>query len=315
MFIENHKASIGSNIDLYFLKSIDTAVFPSGRRRNTKIDASGQALEHDNYYIPFDPEARLNTEANNRKHSSINGYTQTYLKDFSNNKLSVVIEGYLFNINFTSQQVDASTIAEEIKADDSVFVNIILEDTPLYSNTGLEYSTKVLRNQSDTDVALDYLDLINLDKVGNSADNLKCYYFSGLSFSSLPLTGGSELPVSRRVNPATHETRQQEIISLKILDKVNGTWQKYQQALLPNIKHGTTENSVILGDTEVNSLVINGDIRQKPDKYSESVSIPSMYIQTNTITSTDESGTTKYSTEYQLCFKNVDIIDITQKDN
>ena len=97
MFVKNNDNR------LVFIKSKNVNVFPCGRRRSNLIDADGSTLTvNDRYYIPFDPEARLNTEANNRKHSGLNGFRQSYIYDWSytasSGVLSLVIEGYLFNI-------------------------------------------------------------------------------------------------------------------------------------------------------------------------------------------------------------------------
>ena len=70
MFIETRSDTLANEkIKQTFVKSLNVQAFPCGRRRSDS-----------NQVIPFDPEARLNTEANNRKHSGINGYTQTFLK-------------------------------------------------------------------------------------------------------------------------------------------------------------------------------------------------------------------------------------------
>ncbi len=79
---------------LTFVRSVNIQAFPCGRRTSAAESAQ------QNYYFPFDPEARLNTEANNRKHSSLNGYTQTYLKDWDSDRklLTLSLAGYLFTI-------------------------------------------------------------------------------------------------------------------------------------------------------------------------------------------------------------------------
>ena len=111
MFIKTRIDTINdTQIARAFVKSAHVQAFPCGRRRSTPIEkdlndiqTAGKVTE---YRIPFDPEARLNTEANNRKHSSLNGYTQTYLYSWnkdSDNKLSMSIAGYLFSIALTSE--------------------------------------------------------------------------------------------------------------------------------------------------------------------------------------------------------------------
>lgn len=79
---------------LTFVRSVNIQAFPCGRR------TSAQESAQQDYYFPFDPEARLNTEANNRKHSSLNGYTQTYLKEWDSSEklLTLSLAGYLFTV-------------------------------------------------------------------------------------------------------------------------------------------------------------------------------------------------------------------------
>ena len=99
MFVKNKNG-------LVFIKSKNINAFPCGRRRGIINKESAADV-----YIPFDPEARLNTEANNRKHSSINGFKQSYLKWTNDGTLLLVIEGYLFNITLT--YIDASNTVHD----------------------------------------------------------------------------------------------------------------------------------------------------------------------------------------------------------
>jgi hypothetical protein len=90
---------------LVFLNSAQVLAFPCGRRRTPTIDA--------NYSIPFDPEARLNTEANNRKHSGLNGYTQTFMSwESGAESFIVVIDGYLFEVKLPDRTATASTVGD-----------------------------------------------------------------------------------------------------------------------------------------------------------------------------------------------------------
>lgn len=114
-----------SEISLAFLKSTAVKTFPSGRRRSTEIDQDGNPNTEAKYYIPFDPEARLNTEANSRKYSSLNGYTQTYLKEWDigsdaegsirNGRILLSLYGYLFDIELISLKTQADFGAELIR--------------------------------------------------------------------------------------------------------------------------------------------------------------------------------------------------------
>lgn len=310
-----NKIYTNANPCLAFLKSSTVKTFPSGRRRSEVVDKdSSTDTKNNQYYIPFDPEARLNTEANARKHSSLNGYTQTYLKEWNegsdvegelkNGRVLLSLAGYLFDIDLNSLKtpanfgtgfinsvkeeyqkvIDSATASEDEKtsaetasnsldAVTELYANIILEDVHLYSSaSGLpEYYTSILRDQinaknNDVDgrtyTPSSSLDLLN----DNSSElsyitNFENYYFSGLSFSVEPLTGieGKDSISSRTVQRGTtikNEPiyRNQQVVSLRLLEKVGETWQIYQPAYLPRIEHGITDDSVVVyGDTTIKS--------------------------------------------------------------
>lgn len=266
MFIETHVDTIaGKNIPLTFIKSKNVQAFPCGRRRSAKIDQDDNTnTTTDQYRIPFDPEARLNTEANNRKHSGLNGFTQTYLSvwDKIGGQLSLSLAGYLFNIilpdetdgggnvvkSYREENTFGTAIADLIAANTSIYANILIEETQLFSGRPRNYNTEILRNQSnDEDPALDFLKSASSNLDPTDADN---YYFSGLSFSADPLTGNTEKTWSTLTLPES----QQVVVSLHILEKLEDTWVIYEPARLPKIEHGDTEDSVVLGDTTAASL-------------------------------------------------------------
>jgi hypothetical protein len=212
MFIKTHTDTISDEkIVLTFIKSTNIQAFPCGHRRST--DVSG-------YRIPFDPEARLNTEANNRKHSSLNGYTQTYLDnwDTDNKLLTLALAGYLFSINLDTSCSDSTTFgaiaydiikaksaeqaiaAASLENDDDrnafilefnnafdenynhLYANILINDTQLFVGSPKNYNTSILGSQSNSaDISA-----IDLLASGTSSD-VANYYFSGLSFSVKPL--------------------------------------------------------------------------------------------------------------------------------
>ena len=240
-----------------FVKSAKIQAFPCGRRRSTE--------DTNDYVIPFDPEARLNTEANNRKHSSLNGFTQTYLKDWNapaneNGKFSLSLAGYLFDIllpaeaNYTINTF-AGAIAEKVNTTNYIYANILIEDVYLYTSkvgendTGsYDYFTSVLRNQSVSEYPELSLDL-EATTGSRQRDN---FYFSGLSFSNLPLTGKAQ------TRSSTEEGLQTEV-SLCVFEKdtTTGEWKIHEPARLPNIEHGATENSIVVGDVLIQSTVDN----------------------------------------------------------
>ena len=85
------------------------------------------------------------------------------------------------------------------------------------------------------------------------------YYFSGLSFSTAPLSGNEGTrSITNVYDEIDNATLMQRVISLKILEKVNGVWQIYQPALLPEIEHGDIENSVKVGTLFADKIIQNG---------------------------------------------------------
>jgi hypothetical protein len=306
MFIETHK---NDSIILTFLKSLNVQAFPCGRRRSKLVDVDndGDRTPDTSYYIPFDPEAKLNTEANNRKHSGLNGYTQTYVKGLNSDVFSIVLAGYLFDIKagntysdignliatalrnfYVAENLDTSYDSEEAKETDrarfeddfdkntKLYANIRLEDIQLL--TGFqEYTTSVLRDQTVDGIPSVYLDICN---AADDSD-YNNYYFSGLSFSTAPLTSiaaGHTGAKTREQLPHAvtrgNTTINQQLVSLCILEKVdkkdasgniiyktdeegNATtepekeWKLYQPALLPFIEHDIDEDSVKMGETHV----------------------------------------------------------------
>lgn len=254
MFIKTHNTKTDeSDIDLAFIKSLNVLVYPCGRRRSEIVDnddnGDGNITEIEQYRIPFDPEARLNTEANNRRHSSLNGFTQTYLNKWDENEkfLSLVLSGYLFNIKLDTDYQAVKDFGDKIIAflparanKNSIYANILIEETKLFEGFDTYY-TEVLRDQSDQ-LQSGY-GLTNLDLLADedSAPEPNNFYFSGLSFSTTPLSGDTS---THSVKFATNNGLKQYIISLHVLEKISDTWQIYQPSLLPKIEHGSTEDSI-----------------------------------------------------------------------
>jgi hypothetical protein len=283
MYIETHTSTIGKDgnaveLALTFMKSLDVQAFPCGRRRSAIIDTDGNdRTTGDRYRLPFDPEARLNTEANNVKHSGLNGYTQTYLKDWNETtkQLTLSLAGYLFNIKLTddylSQNAFGNAIAESLGANSVtasyIYANILLEDVQLFQGEPKSYYTRVLRNQSNTDDPTDSIDLLKTAiATGTDTDAMKDknnYYFSGLSFSIVPATN-IEGARSEKIL-AKSDSVNQVVVSLRILDLVGdgeaAEWKIHQPAYLPFIEHGEIEDSIVVGDTLVRkNLTVNDDI-------------------------------------------------------
>jgi hypothetical protein len=286
MFIEKHvdtitRGATPSEVALAFLKSAEIQAYPCGRRRSEEIDGGSNRF-------PFDPEARLNTEANNRKHSGLNGYTQTYLNkwDTDNKHLSLALAGYLFDIQLdtlsepdtfgkalisalksmaesfaaagtdTAAEAKAEALKAEINTAEHIYANVVIEDVDLF--IGFQnYHTGILRNQSGISIDLPegFLDLLVPLADKTESEN---YYFSGLSFSTEAFTTdpSHEEPVSfKRTIGNTEVDVSQTLVSLCILEKVENVWKVYEPAKLPNIKHGSAEDSV-----EIEELIVNNDI-------------------------------------------------------
>jgi hypothetical protein len=233
---------------LVYIKSTNIKVFPCGRRRSELVDSDGSDnTVSDRSYIPIDPEARLNTEANNRKHSGLNGFKQTYINDWEqgSDSISLVLAGYLFNITLDSEYRDIKNFGNAIKGligdTDSIYANIVLADVQFFSSVdgsgtpGSTVSTEILRDQA---LALQPSVCLDILKEGGTATRAADYYFSGLSFSS-------------EESRPTNDRSNQRVISLQLLDYNSDTdfWAVHAASRLPKIDHGDTENSVkLVGD-------------------------------------------------------------------
>lgn len=281
MFNEIHKLSITGK-DLTFIRSANVQAYPCGRRRSqlidtVDIDGDGEVKEAEKYHIPFDPEARLNTEANNRRHSGLNGYTQTYLEQWNESRkfLTLSLDGYLFTISLDDDCITPDDFSKKLLTKlnanaessnvTSIYANILLEETPLFSGFK-DYNTWVLRDQSNKAIGETCLDLLNTVTInnGSSAEMQKFtnYYFSGLSFSLSPLTEIEGTRSEKNVNVSGN--RPQRIVSIRILDKVPATvargiiWRIHEPARLPHVEHGDVEDSVRINILETNALTQNG---------------------------------------------------------
>ena len=234
-----------SDSSLIFIQSKYVKAFPCSRRRSTPIDGDDDAgTVHDRYYIPFDPEARLNTEANNRKHSGLNGYKQTYLYEWDsvNGKLSIVLAGYLFEIQLSDSYITpvlfGQKLEELLTGSNKVFVNIRLDAVEFFAGaSGVPAATtEILRNQTATVAPSSSLDML---ADNSSADKIDSYYFSGLTLTSAASTS-------------------KNVISMCLLEKADDGWKIHEQSRLPAIDHGSTENSVRVGTLEADEITVVG---------------------------------------------------------
>ena len=233
---------------LTFIKSTKINVFPCGRRRSVLIDADNDDnTVSDRYYLPFDPEARLNTEANNRKHSGLNGFKPNYINYWNTDGiLSFVIAGYVFTIDTgyedtVSVQNFGTVLAAALwpsgETGTAIYANIKTADMTLMSANGSNLPdaiTEILRDQSAHDEPSESLDLLADNEDPKDANS---YYFYGLSFSGEAQKGDG-------------------FKSLQLLDPVDGAWVIHEAARLPKIDHGDTPGSVYIpGDLYVDGSV------------------------------------------------------------
>lgn len=263
MFIEKHFSTTENGILLAFLKSLNVQVYPCGNRRSTLINTNNV---DDSYYIPFDPEAKLNTEANSKKISGLNGFTQTFLNKWDENfgELSLVIAGYFFNIkldaDYRSPNEFATKLLDENDSSEAIYANIRIEETPLFSSSDSAYYTGILVSQTNSSDTLGSIDVLRSDTETFVNENLsENYYFSGLSFSTTPLS--SNYPVVECIY--LDDRPHQQTMSLKLLEKKDGVWQINQRALLPKVEHGEAEDSVKIDNLEVDNITVDTITAQK----------------------------------------------------
>ena len=309
MFIQRHthNEDKGTNsIPLAFIKSLNIQVYPCGRRRSDLITISSD----NTYRIPFDPEARLNTEFNNRRQTSTNGFAQNYVQswDLNKNTFSFVIGGYTFTINLVEQlgnnenaiihdlQDFGDAFVEFLKVPEctKIYANIKLEEIPLYARNDdlTKYNTWILRNQSAATQVENNHAAYALDLLKTGANDSKSaleYYFSGLSFSVMPITRKETdrlnryLPYSDYFIAKTSDTRAQHEFSLCILSKTeSGNWEIYEPAKLPSIKHGEIEDSLEVGHINAESLSYNSHPVAAFDLYNINENIYQLHLYSTT---------------------------------
>ena len=267
MFIEVHKKDADSTQKLAFVRSLNVQAFPCGRRRSEQVTA---VTGNDKYYIPYDPEAKLNTEKNNRQHSSSNGFTQNYIKCWTEDEISIVIGGYSFKIDpqYANQETlsykdtfDAfgKTLGAALgESGSSIYANIRIESVPLYSGF-TTYYTEILRDQTTAEYPSASIDILQSNANANTLRTKpeECFYFAGLSFSTEPLAEDStpKEPVWEEFTTKEDGVTYQRVVSLRVLDLVDGVWRLHQPALLPNVAHGPIEDSVQVGTAYANQFL------------------------------------------------------------
>lgn len=274
-----------TDTELIFIKSKYINVFPCGRRRSELVDAdNNNNTVSDQYYIPFDPEARLNTEANNRKHSGLNGFTQSFLnkcwEDGKNLYISLVLNGYLFDITapYTAlaAQLEGTTVLSKGKDPFSY-----VKDDPVNAlgDALVEIFVKAAENSNNANTAT------KVNEATALYANIKLADVSFFSGSSLVDLGTHSTEILRdhsteNDSPAvcldmlisgkdkrkgdsyyfsglsfSHQDGciiDRDILSFSLLVKENNKWKINEQFRLPKLGHGKTVDSVeIYGDLTV----------------------------------------------------------------
>jgi hypothetical protein len=297
MFNEKHQIGRGSNSGQYlsFLGSKYVKVFPCGRRR---------AYKNDGTPIPFDSEAKLNTELNNRKVSGLNSINESFYvgQEWSTDLLRLVIGGYSFEIeladgykeifNFCTEATDF--IGNNDK--NAIYANIKLSKVQIYesndssydSSNALDSYTWVLKNQSN-DYNISHLDI----RIKDDPSTVDDFYFSGLSFSTYPLVDSMATDTDYAHSDIySSDNVTQQDFSIKLLINDNG-WKLNPAVLLPELSHGDTDKSVRFTELQADKMVqFVGEDRVKFD-------VPAMAI--NYKESDGEDSV------YQLKFYNIDV--------
>lgn len=294
MFNKRHQIGYGSNSEQYlsFLGSKYVKVFPCGRRRAYKKDGTP---------IPFDPEARLNTELNNRKVSGLNSINESFYvgQEWSKDLLRLVIGGYSFDIELADgfKEINdfcgnAVTFIEN-NDNNAIYANIKLSKIQIYesndnSSDALDSYTWVLKNQSADD-NISHLDI----KIKDDPSSVDDFYFSGLSFSTYPIVDDmtTDTAHSDIYSSGDGDVTQQDFsIKLFIYDK---GWKLNPAILLPELSHGDTDKSVRFTELQADKMVqFVGEDRVKFD-------VPAMAI--------NYKETDGEDNVYQLKFYNIDV--------
>lgn len=306
MFIKTCTDTIGNQqVNLAFLKSLNVKAFPCGKRRSPEINQ---------VRIPFDPEARLNTEANNLKSAALNGFSTTFLHtrtwDTDTDVLTLSMAGYFFNIDldndYRGPAAFCEKLSEQIGELDNVYVNILIEDIQLFVGEPKAYYTSVLSSlcvaDTSDNTALDLAD-------PNTSSTKNDYYFSGLAFSKEPLTAAVRSKYEAQtydvntyddfsfIDDSTGTPISKRVVSLRILEKVKvggtDTWQINRRALLPKIEHGNKDDTVVIKDlavADLNATTLTVDTQNATSLVAESITATDTATVDGTLTVKTEQG-------------------------
>ena len=218
-----------------FFPSTNINIFPCSRRGQYDEEAPNPKF--------YDPEARLNTERTNRLHTAVNGFTDSFIVSYTNNKLIFVLKGYYIEVKDFNPSDIVSALSEE--------TNQIYAHLSLHTGISLnveDYCTEILYRQRADGARLKYLDVPH-----EGTD-----FFVGVSFTA---DQSAEDTVTDGVGQAIP-------YFLPLFSKDNNnTWQLIQTSLLPKIEHGDSEDFVkipggltVTGHAQFNTLEVNTTI-------------------------------------------------------
>jgi hypothetical protein len=258
----NHINYLKNNNRVFF-PSENVNIFPCSRRGRS-YDASE--------LVYYDPEARLNTERTNRIGTAINGFTDSFIESYENNKLTFVLAGYRVEVKDFYPGEIASVLYQATDGESgesgvrptTICAHLSLH-TGISLNTG-DYTTEILYRQSTANTGdieqVNSLDVTYSDKDLNDND-INIDYFVGISFTS-----GPTVDIINDVLLPAHD------LDLFKNTQNNNAWSIVQTSLLPKIKHGEgagdsvyihdleTENieidSANIGAASVEALIVNG---------------------------------------------------------
>lgn len=221
------------NNERVFIPSKNIKIFPCSRRGQ---HSDPSTLEY------YDPEARLNTERTNRIGTAINGFTDSFIEELSENgTLIFVLAGYRIEV----KNFDADSIAEVLNLGGGILYAHLSLHTGISLNMA-DYATEILYRQStDTDISqLNSLDVTYTDE--DTADD----FFVGVSFTKDAVTDTVENVLLPAYNLA---------LFTRAFNHYHLPWNIVQTSMLPKVQHGETVNSVRIATLETDQLDITND--------------------------------------------------------
>lgn len=200
---------IFQNENQYFIASKNIKAYPCGSRGY------------------FDPEAKLNTEYNVRRHTTLNGFTNSFIQSYEedsdgNININFFVNGYNFEINnLPKSELPAGNIYAEIVLTNRQLYSLTLENLPNSSDSSqVNYDTSVLANQwSDETLALDF-------------ETEGIYFFAGLVLT----TSDSPLEDNHFRLLLFNVTLVESEVSVEV----------FQKSLLPVVEHGEAQDSTVI---------------------------------------------------------------------